>query len=215
MEIDESIDIEKLKEEQRKLAKLVVAKDSFDFKNILRFGGIDIGGIDSREIIAGIAVLDENMELVEEKYAVKPAKFPYIPGFRAYRELPCILAAYEKLEEQPDVIFIEASGIAHPRGLGLASHLGISINKPVIGITNDVLVGEEKENQVFLRGKAIAEKVITRPGSKPVYVSVGHMISLKTAVELVKKCIREPHKLPEPLVMARKIVSRVKKEMKK
>lgn len=211
--IERGIDIKTLKDEQKKLAKLVVLKDAFDFKNATRFAGIDLETLKTKEILAAIAVLDENMELVEEKYAIKPAKFPYIPGFRAYRELPCILAVYDKLEELPDVIFIEAHGISHPRGLGLASHLGVSINKPVIGITNQILVGEEKGNQVMLNSKIIAEKVVTKEGSKPFYVSIGNMISLKSAVELVKKSIREPHKLPETLVQARKIAQRVKKEM--
>jgi len=211
--VEKGIDIEALKEEQKKLAKLVTTKDAFDFNNATRFAGIEIETLPTKEILVAIAVLDENMELVEEKYAIKPAHFPYIPGFRAYRELPCILAAYDKLEESPDVIFIEAHGISHPRGLGLASHLGVSLSKPVIGITNQILVGEEKGNQVILNGKLIAEKVLTKVGSKPIYVSIGHMISLKTAVELVKKCIREPHKLPEPLVRARKVAQRVKKEM--
>lgn len=211
--VEKGIDIEKLKEEQIRLAKIVSTKDAFDFNNATRFGGIDLQVLKTREILAAIAVLDENMEIVEEKYAIKPAKFPYIPGFRAYRELPCILAAYDKLEEQPDVIFIEAHGISHPRGFGLASHLGVSINKPVVGITNQVLAGEEKGNQMLLNGKIIAEKVVTKQGSKPFYVSPGHMISLKSAIELIKKCIREPHKLPEPLVQARKVAQRVKKEM--
>ena len=211
--VEKGIDIKALKEEQEKLAKLVVLKDAFDFKNATRFAGIDLETLKTKEILATIAVLDENMEIVEEKYAIKGARFPYIPGFRAYRELPCILAAYDKLEEQPDVIFIEAHGISHPRGLGLASHLGVNINKAVIGITNQILVGEEKGNQVILNGKVIAEKVVTKQGSKPFYVSVGNMISLKSATELVKKSIRDPHKLPEPLVQARKVAQRVKKEM--
>ncbi|MCX8193977.1 MAG: endonuclease V [Candidatus Pacearchaeota archaeon] len=213
--IEKGIDIESLKSEQEKLAKLVSLKDAFDFGNATRFAGVDLETLKTKEILATIAVLDENMELVEEKYAIKPARFPYIPGFRAYRELPCILAAYEKLEEQPDVFFIEANGIAHPRGLGLASHLGISINKPVIGITNHVLVGEEKGEDVVLKGKIIAKKIITKQGSKPFYVSPGHLISIASAVELVKKCVREPHKLPEPLVMARKIATKIRREIER
>lgn len=213
--IEKGIDIEKLKEEQRKLAKLVSLKDAFDFNNATRFAGVDLETLKTKEILATIAVLDENMELIEEKYAIKPARFPYIPGFRAYRELPCILAAYDKLEEQPDVLFIEAHGISHPRGLGLASHLGVSINKPVIGITNQILIGEEKGNQVLLNGKVIAEKVVTKQGSKPFYVSIGNLVSLNTAVELVKKCVRETHKLPEPLVQARKIANKIRKEIER
>lgn len=213
--IEKGIDIEALKNEQAKLAKLVVLKDAFDFSNAIRFAGIALENLKTREIVAAIAVLNENMELVEEKYAIKPAKFPYIPNFRAYRELPVILAAYDKLEEPPDIIFIEAHGISHPRGLGLASHLGVSINKPVIGIAKQILVGTEKGDDVLLNGKAIAKKLVTKQGSKPFYVSPGNLISLSSAVEIVKKCIREPHKLPEPLVQARKIAAKVKKEIER
>lgn len=211
--VERGMDIATLKKEQEKLSKIVVLKDAFDFGNATRFAGVDLETLKSKEILASIAVLDENMELVEEKYAIKPARFPYIPGFRAYRELPAILSAYDKLEESPDVIFIEAHGISHPRGLGLASHLGVSINKPVIGIAKQILVGKEKAEDVLLNGKIIAKKVITKQGSKAFYISPGNMISLNSAVEIVKKCIREPHKLPEPLVQARKISQRVKKEM--
>ncbi len=211
--VERGIDIKALKKEQEKLSKIVVLKDAFDFANATRFAGVDLETLKTKEILASISVLDENMELVEEKYSIKPAKFPYIPGFRAYRELPAILAAYDKLEESPDVIFIEAHGISHPRGLGLASHLGVSINKPVIGIAKQILVGKEKAEDVLLNGKIIAKKVITKQGSKAFYISPGNMVSLNSAVAIVKKCIREPHKLPEPLVQARKICQRVKKEM--
>lgn len=213
--IEKGIDLEKLKEEQRKLAKLVVLKDAFDFNNATRFAGVTVETLKTKEIFSVIAVLDENMELVEEKYAIKPARFPYIPGFRAYRELPCILSAYDKLEERPDVLFIEAQGISHPRGLGLASHVGVSLNKPAIGITKQILEGKEKDGDVLLGNKIVARKIITKEGSKPFYVSIGNLISLNTAVELVKKCVREPHKLPEPLIVARKIANKIRKEIER
>lgn len=210
--IEKGIDLGKLKEEQKKLAKLVVLKDSSDFKLATRFAAIRTETI-GKEILAAIALLNENLETLEEHYVMMPARFPYIPCFRAYRELPVMIAVYEKLEEQADVIFIEAQGIAHPRNLGMASHFGVTTNKPTIGITQSVLEGETKNDVVMLNGKQVAQALVTKKGARPIYVSPGHMISLASAVELTKRCLREPHKLPEPIVSARKVASKVKQEL--
>jgi len=211
--IQKGIDLEKLKEEQKKLAKLLELKDAFDFSNCQRYAAIVVESLKNRELIAAIAILDEDMKLIEDKYITKMPKFPYIPGFRAYRELPIMQAVYEKIEEQPDVIFILGQGISHPQGLGIASHLGLNIQKPVIGITQSLLIGEEKDDEIYLGKKVIAKKLKTKQESRPIYISPGHLISLKTAIEVTKKCLREPHKLPEPIVEARKAISRVKKEL--
>ncbi len=214
--IEKGIDIEALKAEQKKLAKKISLKDVFNFGNATRFAAIHTETLQqTKEIIAAIVVLDENLELIEEKYVIRPIKFPYIPGYRAYRELPSMVVVYNKLEERPDVVFIGAHGIAHPRGLGLASHFGISIDKPTIGIAKKILMGEEKDGKIILNKKTVAQAIITKQGAKPLYVSPGHMISLKTTLEVTKKCIKEPHKLPEPMVLARKIVERVKEELGK
>lgn len=212
--IEKGIDLEALKEEQRKLAKFVILKDEFDFKLATRFAGMHVELI-GKELLASIVVVDDKFEIIEEKYVTRPVRFPYIPGYRAYRELPAMLAAYDKLEEEPDVIFIEAVGIAHPRSLGLASHFGISVNKPVIGITKSTIEGEQKGDEILMNGKAVAASVVTKKGSRPIYVSPGNMISLKTAIEMTKRCIKEPHKLPEPIVQARKSAAKVREELQK
>jgi deoxyribonuclease V len=211
--IEKGIDLEKLKEEQKKLAKSLEIKDTFDFSNCQRFAAIVVESLKNRELIAAIAVLDEDMKVIEDKYITRMPKFPYIPGFRAYRELPIMQAVYEKLEEQPDVIFILGQGISHQQGLGIASHLGLTINKPVIGITQSLLIGEEKGDEIFIGKKIVAKKIVTKENSRPIFISPGHLISLKTAIEITKKCLRDPHKLPEPLVEARKTIARVKKEL--
>ena len=211
--VQKGIDIEKLKEEQRKLAKTLEIKDTFDFSNCQRYAAIVVESLKNRELIASVAVLDEDMKLIEDKYIMKMPKFPYIPGFRAYRELPIMQAVYEKLEEQPDVIFILGQGISHPQGLGIASHLSLVINKPVIGITQSLMLGEEKNDDIILGKKIVAKKMKTKQESRPIYVSPGNLISLKTAIEITKKCLRDPHKLPEQVVEARKTIARVKKEL--
>jgi len=214
MEEEEAIkrgfDIEELKREQLKLAKLVSLKDAFDFNLASKFAAIHTETFTPKELIASIAILDADLNILEERYVIKQVKFPYISGLRAYRELPIMLAVYEKIENHPDVIFVEGHGIAHPRHLGLASHLGISLNKPTIGIAKKPLVGELKDSELLLQSKVIAKAIITKEGAKPILVSPGHLISLKTAVELTKKCIKQPHKLPEPIVVARKLIDKVK-----
>lgn len=212
--VAKGINLEALKEEQIKLSELVKIKDAFDFKNATRFAAIVVETLKSKELIAGIAILDEDMKLIEDKYIIKQAKFPYIPGFRAYRELPLMLGVLEKIEEQPDVIFILGQGISHQLGLGIASHLGVSINKPTIGITQSLAKGTEKGEDIILNGKVVAKKLQTKEKSRPIYVSPGHMITLKTAIEVTKRCLKEPHKLPEPIVFARKTLSRVSDEFK-
>lgn len=214
--IKKGIDIEALKAEQKKLAKAVSTEDAFNFENTTRFCAIHTTALqETKEIIASAVVVDENLELVEEKYIIRPIKFPYIPGYRAYRELPIMNVIYNKLEERPDVIFIEAHGIAHPRGLGLTSHFGISIDKPTIGVAKKILIGQEKDGEIILNKKVVAKSIVTKEGAKPIYISPGHMISLKTAIEITKRCIKKPHKLPEPIVLARKIAEKVKQELGK
>ncbi len=213
--IEKGIDLETLRQEQKKLAKTLSLKDEFDFNSAIRFAGIDIVFIQERkELVAVIVVLDENMEVIEEKYAQERINFPYIPGFRAYRELPVMLKAIEKLNEVPDVIFVLGQGIAHPQGLGIASHLGLALGKPTIGIAKSLVIGQEENDEVKIGNKVVAKKIQTHEGSKPIFISQGNLISLNTAIELTKKCLKEPHKLPEPLVRARRYLDRICKELK-
>ena len=213
--IKKGIELEKLKEEQKKFSKLISLDDKINFSNANRFAGIDIQGLKDNKLIVAISILDENNNLVEEKYSLGKPRFPYIPGFRAYRELQIILDAYNKLEEGADIFFIEAQGLTHPRGLGLASHLGLRIDKPVIAISTEISEGGLKKPGDFISkgNKKIAQRIITKEESNPIYVGIGHNISLKSAVELTKKLIVFPHKLPEPIILARKFAKKAKKEL--
>lgn len=208
-----NIDLHKLEMEQEKIAKSISLKDSIDFNLADRIAGCDTVSIDNK-IIAVIIILDNNLQILEQQYVIKKAEFPYLPGFRAYRELPAMTECFDKLQEQPDVLFIEGHGIAHPRKCGIAAHFGIIIQKPTIGIAKNLLVGEAKDGEIIINGKACGFKLQTKEGSKPIYASPGNMISLKTALELTKKFTVKPHKLPEPLVQARKFASKICDEIK-
>jgi len=209
--IEKGIDLESLKKEQRKLSKSVSQKDTLN-EPIQKIAGI-IAETTGKDILAVVVLLDEQFNVIEKHYSLQRPKLPYIPGFRAFRELPAILDAYGKLENEPDVIFVLGHGIAHPNGLGIASHLGISIQKPVIGVAKSIVFGKEKENKVYNGKKIISEKLKTKECSNPVYVSIGNQICLKSAIELTKRFTREPHKMPEPIVEARKFAKEVKEEI--
>lgn len=208
------IDLEKLKDEQLSLSRKIVLKDAFDFENAKFFAAIHTETFDT-SILATASVLDENLEVIENKYAVEKARFPYVPGFRAYRELKAMIKAYQNLETDPDVIFVEGHGISHPRQFGLACHLGLSLSKPTIGVAKNLLVGEVKNSDVIFKGKVVAKSLLTKEGAKPIYVSPGHLISLDSAVKIVKKCLKKPHKMPEPIVKARKFAKKIRKELKR
>jgi len=206
-----NIDLKKLEKEQEKLAKGLDIKDSIDFSMADKISGIDNSFFEN-QIISGCVVLGNDLEVLEQEYFSDKLKFPYIPGFKAYRELPTMIEAVNKLEDKPDVIFINGHGIAHPR-LGMASHFSLLTGIPSIGIANNLLVGEIKGEDIILNGKKVGKVLSSKEGSKPMFVSPGNLISIETAYELAKKLIKLPHKLPEPLHQAHKYSRQIRKEL--
>lgn len=205
------IDLKKLESEQRALAKHISAKDEIDFSKVEKIGGVDTIFVKNR-IISAAVVINPQMEILDQQHFSDKARFPYIPGFRAYRELPAMLEAFNKLEFKPEVVFIKGHGIAHER-LGLASHFGWSAGVSSIGVANKLSFGEVHGDDIIILGKKAGKVVITKDGAKPLYVSPGHGVGIKSAVELVRRFVVPPHKLPEPLALAHKHAKRVKMEM--
>lgn len=202
-----------LKEEQLKLSKKVITKDSFEKLELI--GGVDCA-YNQDEVIAAIVVCDyKTMEVKEKVFSAVKAKIPYLKGFLAYREGPAISEAYAKLENKPDVMIFDGNGILHPRRCGLASHMGILLEQASIGTAKQLLIGEVKGNIVYVDKEARADLVVTREHSKPIYVSPGHKINLKTSVEIVRNCLRFPHKLPEPLHLAHRYANEIRDEIVK
>jgi deoxyribonuclease V len=159
---------------------------------------------------AAVVVVEwPSLGVVEEVTARRPAEFPYTPGLLSFREMPALLAAFEKLRSKPDVIIYDGHGVAHPRGFGIASHLGVLFDVPTIGCAKKRLVGEhdapgpEKGARVPLRleGKTIGTVLRTRTNVKPVFVSVGHRIGLRSATKLVLETATR-YRLPEPTRLA-------------
>tara|TARA_Y100000310_G_scaffold5449_1_gene6365 strand:+ start:1411 stop:2064 length:654 start_codon:yes stop_codon:yes gene_type:complete len=205
------IDIEKLEDEQTKLAKQLEIKDKIDFSLADSFGAIDIVFIKNK-ILCCVIICDKNYEIIDRAYVFDKVRFPYIAGFRAYRELPAMMEAYDKLSEKPDVVFIQGQGIIHSR-LGLASHFSLSVDVPVVGVSNSLINCKVEGEDILCNGNKQGKVFISKPQSKPMYVSPGNQVSIDTCLELCKKFINLPHKLPEPMHLAGKYSREVKKEL--
>jgi len=149
------------------------------------------------------------LEVVEVKVVTDRIMFPYVPGLLSFREAPLILAACEGLVVKPDIIMVDGQGIAHPRRMGLASHLGLFLDVPTIGCAKSRLCGQHGEPEdeagsyaeLIDEGEVIGAVLRTRAGVKPVYVSIGHKIDLAEAIRWVLACCRG-YRLPEPTRMA-------------
>jgi deoxyribonuclease V len=204
--------IRKFKEGQLKLAKKVVVKDEFD--EIKLVGGVDQAFKDN-EVISAVVVCDyKTMKVIERQYSVVKTNVPYIPSYLSYREAPAIIEAVNKLENKPDILLIDGHGIAHPRKIGLASHVGLSLDIPTIGIAKALLVGEVKEGRIIIEESTRGYTLTTKEHANPLFVSPGNKVSLKSSLEIVKNCIRLPHKLPEPLHLAHRYTNKIRKELK-
>lgn len=175
--------------------------------SIRRVAGADIAIDTGRgECIGAVAVLGfPELDLVEIQTARAPLSFPYIPGLLSFREIPVLLRALEKIETPFDVMLCDGQGIAHPRGIGLASHLGLFINRPTVGCAKSRLVGEhaevgiEKGNFAPLRyrGMRVGSVVRTRTAIKPLYISPGHLADQASCRRIVLACVSR-FRLPEP-----------------
>lgn len=135
--------------------------------------------------------------------------FPYVPGLLSFREVPAILAAFEKVREKPDLLLADGQGLAHPRRFGLACHLGVLLDLPAIGCAKSLLVGHHallgaapgSWADVVDRGEVVGIALRTKAGTKAIYVSIGHKIDLATAAQVVIDCTRG-YRLPEPTRLA-------------
>jgi deoxyribonuclease V len=186
----------------------VIADDTIDLAAIRTVAGIDV---QYREVgRAAVVVLAlPDLRVVDQATAEQAVAFPYIPGLFSFREVPVVLAALAKLTVQPDVLMCDGYGYAHPRRFGLACHLGVLLDRPALGCAKSRFIGTYAEpgpalgDQAPLRddGEVIGMAVRTRPGTKPIYVSLGHRLSLDTAVALTLHCLAG-YRVPEPTRLA-------------
>ena len=194
---------------QRRLAEQVSKRSEVTTPRFI--AGVDISTRKGEEMASGAVVVLNYPELsiVETRVAQGKLGLPYIPGLLSFRESPLILAACQKLTITPDLILVDGQGIAHPRRLGLASHLGLFLNTPTIGCAKSILCGNHEAPgaepgsyaEVVDRGEIIGAALRTKLGVKPIYVSIGHKIDLQTAICWVMNCCRG-YRLPEPTRLA-------------
>jgi deoxyribonuclease V len=202
---------------QRLLSKRILCKNDLP-KAIKYVGGIDVAYFKNVSIGAA-AVIDLNsLELIESQTICCKTRFPYVPTLLSFREISPTVLAIKKLQTQPDVFLVDGQGVAHPYRLGFASHLGLVIDKPTIGVAKSLLCGEVGEFNyeglapLNYRGKTIGAAIMTSFGRKPIYVSVGHKISLERAIAIVRHFTRE-NRIPEPILKAHRIANEKKKKL--
>lgn len=194
---------------QRSLAAQVSKRNELNSPRLI--AGVDISGQNSQGIATGAVVVLSHPELnvVEVEVAEQEVNLPYVPGLLSFREAPVILSACEKLSNTPDLILVDGQGIAHPRRLGLASHLGLLLDVPTIGCAKSRLWGKHEPvaaqvgcyEQLKDGDEVIGAVLYTKNGSKPLYISIGHKVDLENAIQWVMVCCRG-YRLPEPTRLA-------------
>ena len=216
--IKQNFFIEKAHETQLRLSRRIVREDMLPRK--IRFvAGVDVAYV--KDLSVGTAaVLDyPSLKLAESKTALCKTRFPYIPTLLSFRETSPAVLSIKKLHLQPDIFLIDGHGFAHPYRCGFASYLGLVIGKPAIGVAKGWLFGEvedikgEKEVALLKHEKEVIGALVkTKRGCKPVFVSVGHMVSLETAIRIVRHCIRHS-RIPEPFSKADQIATAEKRKI--
>ena len=204
--------------EQARLAGAVCLEDAVGTPCTV--AGLDVGlpARGQRRTLARAAVVVLSfpaLEPLEEVVVDSPLRFPYVPGLLSFREIPPLLAALERLRTDVDLLMCDGQGIAHPRRFGLASHLGVLLDRPSIGVAKSRLTGEAREpglrrgarSPLILEGDIVGSVLRTRDGVKPLYVSPGHRVSVDTAVELVLAC-HAGVRLPQPTRLADRLTRR-------
>lgn len=197
---------------QDRLSRKVTTTDSFE--EVKTAGGVD-QAFSENSVYSGLVVQDESFTTLESKSAGAGLQFPYIPGFLAFREIPAILKVLKGAQDL-DILLVDGHGIAHPRRLGLASHVGIVLDIPTVGVAKNVLVGDYREpervgdvSDLEYDGDLVGKVLKSKEGCNPIFVSPGHRISVDTSLEVVKRFVRD-HKLPEPIYEADRLADDAK-----
>src|SRR5262249_45166438 len=203
---------------QRELAPLVLPRD--DFKEVHCVAGVGMAIHESKQVAYAGVILFEfpSLREIERVDALAPLKFPYVPGLLSFREIPILLQAIHKLRRRPDLLFVDGHGLAHPRRFGIASHLGLWLDLPTVGCAKSRLCGEYRQPaqkrgsfSPLLDGEEEVGRVLrTRDGVRPIFVSVGHRIGLRSAVRVTLDC-HAGWRIPKPTREADLYVAELKR----
>ncbi|HXX57674.1 MAG TPA: deoxyribonuclease V [Thermodesulfovibrionales bacterium] len=183
-----------------------------------------VAGVDAaftEDMVIGVACLYQYPEMIhlENAHAVAEISFPYVPGFLTFREGPAIITALSRLTKKPDLILVDGQGIAHPKGIGIASHLGVLLKMPTIGCAKSRLIGEYTEpgknrgewSPLRYNGKIVGSVLRTRDNTRALFVSPGHKINIEECREIVLNCATG-YRIPEPLRRADRISRALKRK---
>jgi len=216
------MELTKLEEIQLDCAKRVIKEDVLT--EIKTVGGIDVTFESSKEnptkAWACMVVINlDTLKPIYQKIIKDIVDFPYIPTFLAFRELPLMKKVYMEAEIKPDVIFIDGQGISHPRGCGIASHFGVEVGAVTVGVAKKKLLGNYEPlgdargsySYLIYNGEVIGAVVRTKDKVKPLFVSIGHKISLEKAIELVLKT--SIYRIPEPLRLAHNFLQKIRRHV--
>jgi deoxyribonuclease V len=186
----------------------------WDGRRVETVAGADVGFPDKHTVFAAVVVLSfPDLEVLESSVSTQDVTFPYVPGLLSFREIPGLLAALESIRKPPDVLLCDAQGIAHQRRMGLAAHVGLLIDTPVVGCAKSVLYGkfeppgDRRGSYSYMlneAGAVIGAAVRTRERVKPVYVSIGNRIDLRTSIDIVLRC-SDKYRIPRPLRLAHRL----------
>ncbi len=197
----------KAKKLQECLASRLSIKD--DYSSLFYVAGADTSYLLREKLAIGVAVLLEypSLKLKDVKVCTTKCAIPYIPGLLAFREAPAIISALRMLEKKPDIVLVDGHGISHPRGLGIASHVGMALDIPSIGIAKRRLCGQETvlsgKEVVVYNGNVVA--IVVKRGKKKLYISPGNKVSVSSAYNITLRMFKGNSYLPEPIRLADKI----------
>ena len=210
------MDLADLRQQQLSLAGSTIREDRFIVDPPRLIGGADVGFEQGGEITRAAMVLLSypQLELVEYQIARIPTTMPYIPGFLSFREYPALLKAWEMLSQKPDLLFVDGHGISHPRRLGVASHFGLLVDVPTIGVAKKRLCGKFEPlgpepgalAPLMDKGEQLAWVWRSKARCNPLFIATGHRIGLDSALGWVQRCTRG-YRLPEPTRWADAVAS--------
>ncbi len=208
--------LNKLRKEQEELASKVSLEDGF--REVETVGGIDVSYDGDRAFAACVVLDSRGTELIEERRLSGEVDFPYVSTYLSYRELPMVKKVYSRLKHKPDVLMIDGNGILHPRRMGIASHVGLVLDLPTIGVAKRLLMGrlgKVPENMgdfgsILHDGSVVGMALKTSKSDNYVYISPGHKISMKSSLELCKGLCY--HRVPEPVRRAHRMATELRKD---
>lgn len=214
-----NVNIQEAKVIQASLASQVITENRFG--RLQTIAGADIALDPKQNLGFGGMIVYEypTLKEIERAFAILPLTFPYIPGLLAFREGPVLLKAFEKLKTKPDLIFFDGQGVAHPRRLGIASHMGLLLDLPTIGCAKSILVGrfenlevtKGSQSPLIDKEEIVGAALCSRNKVQPIFISVGHKIDLSTSVKITLTCL-DGTRIPKPTREADAYVDKIKSE---